>query len=36
MIFLYEYIELFYNDQRQHQTLGYIPPVEYEKNQRVA
>ena len=33
---LYEYIELFYNDQRLHQTLGYIPPVEYEKNQRVA
>ena len=29
---LYEYIELFYNDQRLHQTLGYIPPVEYEKN----
>ena len=28
---LYEYIELFYNDQRLHQTLGYIPPVEYEK-----
>ena len=22
---LYEYIELFYNDQRLHQTLGYIP-----------
>ena len=33
---LYEYIELFYNDQRLHQTLGYIRPVEYEKNQRVA
>ena len=25
---LYEYMELFYNDQRLHQTLGYIPPVE--------
>ena len=24
------------NDQRLHQTLGYIPPVEYEENQRVA
>ena len=33
---LYKYIELFYNDQRLHQTLGYIPPVEYEKTQRVA
>ena len=26
---LFEYIELFYNRKRMHQTLGYLTPVEY-------
>jgi putative transposase len=28
---LFEYIEVFYNRQRKHSTLGYIPPAEYER-----
>ena len=27
---LFEYIELFYNRERTHSTLGYLPPVAYE------
>lgn len=27
---LFEYIEVFYNRQRRHSTLGYMSPVEYE------
>lgn len=27
---LFDYIELFYNRQRRHSTLGYVSPVEYE------
>jgi len=26
---LFEYIELFYNRKRIHQSLGYMSPVEY-------
>ncbi len=26
---LFEYIELFYNRKRMHQSLGYLSPVEY-------
>ncbi|MFA7126509.1 MAG: IS3 family transposase, partial [Bacilli bacterium] len=26
-----EYIEVFYNHQRLHSTLGYVSPCEYEK-----
>ena len=28
---IFEYIEAFYNRQRKHSTLGYLSPVEYEK-----
>lgn len=28
---IFEYIEVFYNRQRRHSTLGYRSPVEYEK-----
>ena len=33
---LYEYIELFYNRQRRHSTLGYMSPMDYEISRRVA
>jgi putative transposase len=28
---IFEYIEVFYNRQRLHQTLGYVAPAEYER-----
>jgi transposase InsO family protein len=28
---LFEYIEVFYNRQRRHSTLGYLPPAEFEQ-----
>jgi transposase InsO family protein len=27
-----EYIEVFYNNQRRHSTLGYVSPTEYERS----
>ena len=33
---LYEDIELFYNRQRRHSTLGYMSPMNYEISRRVA
>jgi putative transposase len=33
---LYDYIELFYNRQRRHSTLGYMSPMKYEISRRVA
>jgi len=27
----FDYIEIFYNRQRLHQTLGYLAPAEYER-----
>ena len=36
---LFDYIELFYNRKRMHQTLGYMSPVEYmlyQANEKVA
>jgi putative transposase len=28
---LVEYIEVFYNSQRRHSSLGYVSPAEYEQ-----
>ena len=28
---IFEYIELFYNRQRRHSTLGYLSPAEFER-----
>lgn len=29
---IFEYIEVFYNGQRRHSSLGYVSPMEYEKS----
>ncbi len=29
---IFEYIEVFYNRQRRHSYLGYLSPVDFEKN----
>ena len=31
---IFMYIEMFYNRQRRHETLGYVSPVEYERRFR--
>jgi len=28
---IFEYIEVFYNRQRRHSALGYMPPAEFEE-----
>jgi putative transposase len=33
---LFDYIEVFYNQQRRHSSLDYVSPAEYEKNRRLA
>ena len=33
---VFDYIERFYNPKRRHSTLGYISPVEFEKQARLA
>jgi putative transposase len=32
---LFEYIEVFYNRQRLHSTLGYLSPLQYEENRKL-
>jgi putative transposase len=29
---LFDFIEIFYNRQRRHSTLGYHPPADYEQH----
>ena len=31
---IFEYIEVFYNGQRRHSSLGYVSPAEYERKNR--
>jgi len=33
---IFEYIEVFYNRQRRHSTLGYLSPAEYEQTMKSA
>ncbi len=33
---IFDYIERFYNPTRRHSTLGYLSPIEFEQQQRVA
>jgi putative transposase len=33
---VFEYIEVFYNRQRRHQSLDYVSPVDYERSMAVA
>ena len=33
---IFDYIEVFYNRQRRHQTLGYLTPAQFEQQKRVA
>jgi transposase InsO family protein len=30
---IFEYLEIFYNRQRRHSSLGYLAPIEYERLQ---
>ena len=33
---IFEYVEVFYNRQRRHSTLGYLSPVEFEEVNKVS
>ena len=33
---IFDYIEVFYNRSRRHQTLGYLSPAQYEQQKKVA
>jgi len=30
VVAIFEWIEAFYNPQRRHSALGYLPPIDYE------
>jgi transposase InsO family protein len=32
----FEYIEVFYNRQRRHSTIGYLAPLGYEQTHTIA
>ena len=32
---IFDFIEIFYNRQRRHQTLGYLSPMQYEQQKRI-
>jgi putative transposase len=32
---IFEYIEIFYNRQRSHSTIGYLSPIEFENNHKL-
>ena len=31
---IFDYVEVFYNKERLHSTLGYMSPEEYERNHK--
>jgi len=33
---IFDYIEIFYNRQRRHQTLGYVSPMQFEQMNSVS
>jgi hypothetical protein len=33
---VFDYIERFYNPKRRHSTIGYLSPVEFEKQMNLA
>ncbi|RKX26367.1 MAG: hypothetical protein DRP45_03660, partial [Candidatus Zixiibacteriota bacterium] len=33
---IFEYIEVFYNRQRRHSTLGYKSPIDFERQQALS
>ena len=33
---IFDYIEVFYNRQRRHSSLGYLSPAEFESKENVA
>jgi len=33
---VFDYIELFYNPRRRHSTLGYLSPMEFERQAELA
>ena len=33
---IFDYIEIFYNRQRRHQTLGYVSPMQFEQREAVS
>jgi len=32
---LFDYIEVFYNQERRHSTLGYLSPAQFERAARM-